>query len=80
MQESLDIVILMETKRSSFCGRRIASIWRSIRVEWEVLDSIWSSGGVLVIWNTRSYLAREVVRGRFSLSISFPRTKGGSLP
>lgn len=39
-QEDLDIVILMETKRSAFCNRRIVSIWKRRRVEWDVLDSI----------------------------------------
>lgn len=44
MQEDLDIVVPMETKRSSFCQRRIGSIWRSRRVECESLFN-WFLGG-----------------------------------
>lgn len=55
VQENPDIVVLMETKISSFFCRRTASIWKSMRVEWEVL---------------------EMVRGNFSISISFLEREG----
>lgn len=54
VQENPDIVVLMETKISSFFCRT-ASIWKSMRVEWEVL---------------------EMVRGNFSISISFLEREG----
>lgn len=71
MQEDLDIVVLMETKRSSFCQRRIGSIWRSRRVEWESLDSIGSSGGLLMMWKSCFHVVHEVIRGSFSLTLVF---------
>uniref|UniRef100_A0A0A0KTS7 CFA20 domain-containing protein n=1 Tax=Cucumis sativus TaxID=3659 RepID=A0A0A0KTS7_CUCSA len=55
-QECSDIVKLMESKRSKFCSKRIASIWKRMRVKWE---------------NSRSCVATEVVRGRHSITIAF---------
>lgn len=45
-QEDHNILILMETKRSGFCNRRIASIWKRRSVEWDILDSIVLSRGI----------------------------------
>lgn len=45
-------------------------------MEREVLDSVGSSGGILIMWNTRSCIAKEIVRGNFSLSISFLDSEG----
>ena len=35
-----------------------------------------TSGRILVIWNTRSWSATKVVRGIFSISISFSDSEG----
>lgn len=70
-QEDSDILILMETKISDFCSRRVAGIWKHRRVEWEVLEVENMLGGILMMLNLRSCVAIEVVRGRHSLSIAF---------
>lgn len=40
-------------------------------MDWESLDSVGSSGSILIMWKTSLCIAREVIRGSFSLTISF---------
>lgn len=52
-QENLDIVILMETNGGDFDFQFIGGLWKSRRVDWESLNSIGKSGGILLMWNNR---------------------------
>ena len=48
-------------------------------MEWEILELIGSQGGILILSNTRTCLANEVVWGNFSIIISFLDSEGEEL-
>ena len=52
--ENLDMVLLQEVNKMAVDRSFIGSIWRSRFKEWLFLPSVGSSGGLLLVWDTRS--------------------------
>ena len=52
-REDSDIVVLQEVKKEYVDRRFVGSVWRSRFKEWILLPSIGSSGGNLLMWDTR---------------------------
>ncbi|XP_075674996.1 uncharacterized protein LOC142644224 [Castanea sativa] len=56
-----DFVCLQETKVSSIEGVFVQSLWGSPFTDWFVLDTVQSSGGVLLIWDKRVFEKLDVI-------------------
>ncbi|XP_023926420.1 uncharacterized protein LOC112037820 [Quercus suber] len=64
-----DIVCFQETKVSSTDGAFVRSLWGSPFIDWVVLDTVQTSGGVLLIWDKRVVEKFDVIAGQFSVSV-----------
>lgn len=49
-----DMVVIQETKKENFDRKDVSSIWGSKFKEWVFLPSLGRSGGMVVVWNTKS--------------------------
>ncbi|KAK9902279.1 hypothetical protein M0R45_001786 [Rubus argutus] len=64
-----DIVILQETKKEVIQRKLIGSIWGIRSSDWVSIPSNGRSGGILIMWKTKSVSVVEAVVGIFSISI-----------
>ncbi|KAK9938261.1 hypothetical protein M0R45_015011 [Rubus argutus] len=64
-----DIIILQETKKPEIDARLVSSIWGARFKDWVSIPAVGSSGGIVIIWNTRHVSVLESVVGLFSVSI-----------
>ncbi|KAK9930651.1 hypothetical protein M0R45_027684 [Rubus argutus] len=71
-----DIIILQETKMAKIERRLVSSIWGVRFKEWVSIPAIGRSGGLVVIWNTRSVSVLESLVGLFSVSIKMKGMNG----
>jgi exonuclease III len=71
-----DVVILQETKKAEFQRKLIGSIWGVRYTDWVSIPSNGSSGGILVMWKTKSVSVMEAVIGNFSVSIKIQAING----
>lgn len=71
-----DIVILQETKKAGIERSLVSSIWGFRHKDWVAIPAIGSSGGVVIIWNTRCVSVLESVMGAYSVSIKIMGING----
>ena len=68
-KEDPDMVVLQEVKKEIVDRRFVGSIWKSRFKESILLPSVWTSGGILVVWDSRRLKVTENLIGDFSVSI-----------
>ncbi|KAK9951572.1 hypothetical protein M0R45_007010 [Rubus argutus] len=71
-----DIIILQETKMPEVERSLVSSIWGARFKDWVSIPAIGTSGGVVIIWNTRCVSILESVVGVFSISIKIQGLNG----
>ncbi|BFG20710.1 hypothetical protein CerSpe_069840 [Prunus speciosa] len=70
------IVMLQETKKMLIDRKLIGNIWGSKFREWICLPSIGSSGGILIVWNTKAVKVKESLLGSYTVSINCADSEG----
>ena len=68
-KEDPDMVVFQEVKKEIVDRRFVGSIWRSRFKEWILLPLVGSSGGILLVWDSRRLKVTENLIGDFSVSI-----------
>ena len=68
-KEDPELVVLQEVKKEIVDRRFVGSIWRSRFKEWILLPSVGTSGGILLVWDSRRLKVTENLIGDFSVSI-----------
>lgn len=53
LESKADVVIIQETKCSTWSDQITDTIWDSNHISWEAVNSTGSSGGLLCIWNKK---------------------------
>lgn len=71
-----DVIILQVTKKGVIDRRLVSSIWGVRYTDWVSCPSDGSSGGILVMWKTKSVTVLEAIVGNFSVSIKIQATNG----
>lgn len=71
-----DVVILQETKKDVIQRKLIGSIWGIRYSDWVSIPSNGRSGGILIMWKTKSVSVVEAVVGIFSISIKIKGING----
>jgi len=65
-----DIVCFQETKISSIDVAFVRSLWGSPFIDWAILDTFQTLGGVLLIWDKRVFEKMDAIVDSF-LSMSY---------
>ncbi|KAK9939072.1 hypothetical protein M0R45_015781 [Rubus argutus] len=76
LNSKADVIIIQETKKEVIDRRLICSIWGVRYTDWVSCPSIGSSGGILVMWKTKSVSVLEALVGNFSVSIKIQANNG----
>ena len=63
-----NVVCLQKTKLDKVDGRVISSIWGNRFASWEVLNTVNTAGGVLLLWDKRVVDQVDVKVGMYSVS------------
>lgn len=66
-----DIVCLQETKIEEWSIQWIRQVWGNRWVDWAVLKSTCRSGGIIVLWDKRVWLNREIHQGHHTITCMF---------
>ena len=64
-----DNFCFQETKVASIDIAFVRSLWGSSFIDWDALDAIQTSGGVLLVWDKRFFEKMDVIVGQFSVSL-----------
>ena len=64
-----DVVMIQDRKWKTLMQYFVKSIWNSKDSEWEFVESLGASGGILTMWDKSKITVVENIKGRFSLSI-----------
>ena len=64
-----DIVCFQKTKVASIDTAFVRSLWESPFIDWDALDAVQTSGGVLLVWDKRVFEKMDVIVGKFSVSV-----------
>ncbi|KAM2601691.1 hypothetical protein FF1_039826 [Malus domestica] len=75
-QARADIIILQETKTVTIDRKLVASVWGSRFKDWVFAPARGSSGGIVVMWNTKHISVVESLVGVFSVSIKIRESNG----
>ena len=63
-KERANMVCLQETKCSEFSREKVCLLWGNNEVDWVENKANNSAGGVLTIWNNKSFQVSSFVNGR----------------
>jgi exonuclease III len=63
-----DMVCLQKTKLDCLDLRMVRSIWGNLHVDWVALDAFNTTGGILLMWDTRVVEKVDAVVGHYSVS------------
>ena len=77
-KEKPDIVTIQETKKETIDRKMVGSIWSFRFREWAFLPSEGRSGGILVMWDSRTVRGVEVLLGAYSVSVKLSAVSGGN--
>ena len=69
--ENSNVVMIQETKKEKCDRRFVGSVWTVRNKEWVALPACRTSGGILIIWDSKKLRSEEVVIGSFSVSVKF---------
>ena len=75
--QKVDVVCLQETKMQEMSRKIVRSLGVGRCLDWKVLNSRGSSGGVLVFWDKRVLHLLEAEVGNFSVSCRFKNCEDG---
>ena len=64
-----DIVCFQETKIAFIDIAFVRSLWGSPFIDWDALDAVQTSGGVLLVWDKRVFEKMDVIVGQFFVSV-----------
>ena len=73
----LDIFCLQETKMHVMSAGIVRSLGSTRFLDWVALDSIRTTGGVLVVWDERSLILLDKEVGMFTVSCLFKNVSDG---
>lgn len=68
-KSKVDLVLLQETKLHSMIDSIVNDLWENTRCKWVCLDAIGSSRGILVCWNSRTFVFKDHWCGIFSVFV-----------
>lgn len=63
-----EIVLLQETKLSVLSDSTVKEVW-GLSAGWVCRESVEASGGILVMWNGKSFITRDQWVGSYSVSV-----------
>ena len=61
-------VLILETKQETIDNSLIKVLWSLKEIDWDYIESIGRSGGILTMWDESKIFVSEVIKGRYSLS------------
>lgn len=64
-----EIILIQESKLSALQDSTVKEIWGNGSTGWCGSDVVGSARGMLVIWNSRSFIAKDQRIGVFSMSV-----------
>lgn len=68
-QSRSDIVLLQETKLCVVSDSIVNEVWGCLSARWLCRESVGASGGILLIWIGKNFIARDQWVGSYSVSV-----------